>query len=142
MTVSSGPSGRPPARTPSGTAIATAYGGSGLGLTELSLVLEEQGRTLAAVPVLATLVMGALPLDRFGTPGQRALLPQVAAGEVLLTAALEEEGGTDPLTPAARARAVAGGWRLSGGKTRVPYAPHMDDSVGPFMLARDGAVEN
>ena len=25
---------------------------------------------------------------------------------------------------------------------RVPYAPHMDDLVGPFMLARDGAVEN
>lgn len=25
---------------------------------------------------------------------------------------------------------------------RVPYTPHMDDSVGPFMLARDGAVEN
>jgi cytochrome P450 len=25
---------------------------------------------------------------------------------------------------------------------RVPYAPHMDNSVGPFMLARDGAVEN
>lgn len=25
---------------------------------------------------------------------------------------------------------------------RVPYAPHMDDSVGPFMLGRDGAVEN
>jgi cytochrome P450 len=25
---------------------------------------------------------------------------------------------------------------------RVPYAPSMDPSVGPFMLARDGAVEN
>ena len=24
----------------------------------------------------------------------------------------------------------------------VPYAPHMDPSVGPFMLARDGAVQN
>jgi cytochrome P450 len=25
---------------------------------------------------------------------------------------------------------------------RVTYAPHMDPSVGPFMLARDGAIEN
>ena len=25
---------------------------------------------------------------------------------------------------------------------RVTYAPHMDPSVGPFMLARDGMVEN
>lgn len=25
---------------------------------------------------------------------------------------------------------------------RVPYAPHMDPSVGPYMLGRDGAVQN
>lgn len=25
---------------------------------------------------------------------------------------------------------------------RVTYAPHMDPSVGPYMLARDGAVQN
>ncbi len=25
---------------------------------------------------------------------------------------------------------------------RIPYAPHMDPSVGPFMLARDGAEQN
>src|SRR5580692_12526754 len=59
-----------------GTAIGTDQGGSALGLTELALVLEEQGRTLAAVPLFATLVLGALPLQRFGTPAQQALLPQ------------------------------------------------------------------
>ena len=57
-----------------GTAIAPAQGGSGLGLTELCLVLEEQGRTLAALPLLASLVLGALPLQKFGTSAQRALL--------------------------------------------------------------------
>jgi len=32
---------------------------------------------------------------------------------------------------------------LSRGETfRVTYAPHMDPSVGPFMLGRDGAVQN
>lgn len=105
-----------------GTAIAPEAGGSGLGLTELALVLEEQGRTLAAVPLLATLVLGALPLQRFGSASQRALLPQVAAGRILLSAALEEEGVTDPLEPATFARRIAGGWRLSGVKTFVPYA--------------------
>lgn len=109
-----------------GTAVATEAGGSGLGLTELALVLEEQGRTLAAVPLLATLLMGAMPLGKFGSAAQRALLGRVVSGELLLSAALEETGGTDPLIPATTARAMAGGWRLSGVKTCVPYALEAD----------------
>lgn len=105
-----------------GTAIGTGHGGSGLGVTELALVLEEQGRTLAAVPLFATLVLGALPVQRFGSASQQALLPGVAAGELLLSAALEEEGASDPLEPATIARRIAGGWQLSGVKTFVPYA--------------------
>ena len=105
-----------------GTAIAPEHGGSGLGLTELCLVLEEQGRTLAAVPLLATLVLGALPVQKFGSAAQRALLPRVASGAVVLSAGLEEEGAADPLEPATFARRIAGGWRLAGVKTFVPYA--------------------
>jgi alkylation response protein AidB-like acyl-CoA dehydrogenase len=105
-----------------GTAIGAEQGGSGLGLTELLLVLEEQGRTLAAVPLLATLVLGALPLQRFGSASQRALLSRVARGELLLSAALEESGNAQPLAPVALAQPISGGWRLSGTKTCVPYA--------------------
>jgi alkylation response protein AidB-like acyl-CoA dehydrogenase len=104
-----------------GTAIAPAQGGSGLGLTELCLVLEEQGRTLAALPLLASLVLGALPLQKFGNSAQRALLQEVADGRLLLSAALEEAGG-DALEPRTSARPMAGGWRLTGEKTCVPYA--------------------
>jgi len=105
-----------------GTAIGTDQGGSGLGLTELALVLEEQGRTLAALPLLATLVLGALPLERFGSTTQRALLSQVARGGLLLSAALEEAGNARLLAPATLAQPITGGWRLSGTKTCVPYA--------------------
>jgi 3-oxocholest-4-en-26-oyl-CoA dehydrogenase beta subunit len=105
-----------------GTAIGSDQGGSALALTELSLVLEEQGRTLAAVPVFATLVLGALPLERFGTTTQRALLSQVARGELMLSAALEEPGNAQLLTPATVAEPVTGGWRISGVKSCVPYA--------------------
>lgn len=104
-----------------GAVIAPAQGGSGLGLTELCLVLEEQGRTLAALPLIASLVLGALPLQKFGNSAQRALLEEVGRGRLLLTAALEEEGG-DLLEPTTSARPMAGGWRLSGEKTCVPYA--------------------
>jgi alkylation response protein AidB-like acyl-CoA dehydrogenase len=104
-----------------GTAIAPAHGGSGLGMCELGLVLEAQGRSLAPVPLLATLVLGALPLQHFGTRAQCALLSEVNRGSLLLTGALEEEGA-DPLTPQTRAVAGGTGWELSGRKTCVPYA--------------------
>ena len=103
-----------------GAAIAPAHGGSGLGLSELGLVLEAQGRTLAAVPLLATLVLGALPLQHFGTPAQRALLEQVGRGSLLLSGALEEEGGV-PWAPQTRAVASREGWEITGRKSCVPY---------------------
>jgi alkylation response protein AidB-like acyl-CoA dehydrogenase len=105
-----------------GTAIGSDQGGSGLGLTELLLVLEEQGRMLAAVPAFATLVLGALPLERFGNTAQRALLSGVARGELLLSGALEEPGNAQLLAPATLAQPVAGGWRISGVKSCVPFA--------------------
>ena len=105
-----------------GASIGVQYGGSGLGLTELCLVLEEQGRTLAAIPLLETLVLGAMPLQRFGNAFHAQLLGQVAAGELILTAALEEAGSTDPDSPGTRAEPAGAGFRLSGVKTCVPYA--------------------
>ena len=103
-----------------GTAVA-APTGAGLGLTELCLLLEEQGRTLAAVPLLATLVLGALPLTRFGNEAQRAHLQQLVAGGLLVSAALEERPGGDPLQPETLAIADGEGWCLRGEKTCVPY---------------------
>jgi 3-oxocholest-4-en-26-oyl-CoA dehydrogenase beta subunit len=116
-----------------GAAVSEQYGGSGLGLTELCLVLEEQGRTLAEVPLLATLVMGALPLQKFGSPAQRALLSRVVAGERLLTAALEEPGGSHLAQLATSAEAVSAGWRLAGVKTCVPYALQADFLLVPVL---------
>jgi len=106
-----------------GTAIPEEFGGSGLGFLELCLLLEEVGRAVAPVPAWPTLVLGALPLARFGTRAQRAaLLPAVASGEVVLTAALVEPGTDDPLQPTAAARRDGARWRLDGTKTCVPAA--------------------
>ena len=48
-----------------GTAIPEAYGGVGLGLLPLCLLLQEIGRAVAPVPAFAALVLGALPLIGF-----------------------------------------------------------------------------
>ncbi len=54
-----------------GLSVPEEDGGSGLGLTETCLVLEQQGRTVAPVPLWATVVLGALPIARWGSEEQR-----------------------------------------------------------------------
>jgi 3-oxocholest-4-en-26-oyl-CoA dehydrogenase beta subunit len=88
------------------------HGGSGLGIADLLKVLEAAGKTVAPIPLVPTLVLGALPLVRYGTPAQQAAwLPGVADGSVILTAALEEP------------QISVEGDRLSGEVAAVPYAP-------------------
>src|SRR5262245_42392078 len=104
-----------------GVAVPEAHGGSGMGFVELGLLGEEVGRTVAQVPVLASLVLGALPIAEFGSAPQReALLPGVAAGTTILTAGLTEIANDDPTHPTTRATRDGGGWRLEGAKTCVP----------------------
>lgn len=72
-----------------GLCLPEAHGGSGLGLVELCLVLEQQGRVVAPVPLLST-VAAALAIAEFGTDEQQAeWLPRVARGDAVLTSALE-----------------------------------------------------
>lgn len=114
-----------------GVAIPEAQGGLGFGLQELGLLLEEQGRTLAPVPLHATLVTGALPIAQFGNEAQQTLLAKVAAGELVLTAALEEVGNHDPARPMLRATRSGNGWTLDGGKTAVPYGAQAGRIIVP-----------
>lgn len=123
-----------------GIAVPEEHGGSGLGLIELCLLLEQQGRRVAPVPLWSTLVLGALPLAEFGTPEQqRAWLPGVASGEAILTAALAEPGVNDPLRTHAVATRDGDGWRLDGAKPSVPAA-HIADRVVVPASTGDGEV--
>ena len=107
-----------------GVAIPEAHGGMGFGFTELCLLLEEVGRATAPLPALATLT-AALPLAEFGSEAQQAVwLPKVAAGEAILTAALEDAESGDAAAPATRAsaRAEGDGFVLDGQRRRVAFA--------------------
>lgn len=107
-----------------GICLPEAYGGGGYGLFELALILDQVGRNVAPLPVLPTLVLGALPIAEFGTEDQQAKwLPGVIAGEVILTAGLSEGGnGLPPTVPATTAVADGDNWRLTGVKELVPAA--------------------
>jgi len=110
-------------------AVPQEHGGSGLGLAEVCLLLEQQGRRVAPVPLWPTLVLGALAIAELGSPEQqRAWLPGVAPGDVVLTAALAELGANDPLRPQVTATRDGDEWRLDGDKPSVP-AGHVADRV-------------
>jgi alkylation response protein AidB-like acyl-CoA dehydrogenase len=103
-----------------GIAAPEAHGGAGLGFLEVALVLEEVGRTVAKVPYLATVVLGILPIARFGSDSlQRAWLPRLVAGEAIATAALVEDG-VPPNAPRTTARKKGSRWVLDGTKSCVP----------------------
>jgi alkylation response protein AidB-like acyl-CoA dehydrogenase len=119
-----------------GIAIPETHGGLGLGLVDLCLVLREVGRTVAPLPAVWTLVAAALPIARFGSEEQQAVLSQVASGDTLLTAAFQEYGASanDPQTTARR---DGDGWRIDGTKTTVP-AMHVAESVVVSARTDDG----
>ena len=106
-----------------GVAIPQAYGGSGFGLTELNLVLEQQGARTALVPVFASLALAAAPLAAFGSEAQqRQLLPGLASGELIMTGAYAEAGASADGTPGTVASRQADGWLLNGTKVAVRAA--------------------
>ena len=106
--------------------LAEDVGGAGLDFVAVCLVVEALGRTAAHVPAIETMVYGAEPIERFGTPEQRRRwLPRVAQGSLVATAALVEVVGDLILTtgnsPATTATPVGRGrWRLDGTKACVP----------------------
>ncbi len=123
-----------------GLAIPEDHGGAGMGLTELCLLLQQVGRTVAPIPAIETLVSAALPLAEFGTEAQKdRLLGSIAQGQTIMTAALVDSGSRNPLNPSATAKVDGEGWRVTGRFSNVAYADIADRIVVPAR-AETGAV--
>ncbi|HVA02623.1 MAG TPA: acyl-CoA dehydrogenase family protein [Acidimicrobiales bacterium] len=120
-----------------------SVGGSGLGFVAAGIVAEETGRVAAAVPYVASAVLGAGPIVHFGTEDQqRRWVAPMVAGDLVLTAALVEQRG-DPFTPHTTATRQGDGWRLDGTKSFVPagmiaqvlvVSARTDDGIGLFVV--------
>ena len=96
-----------------GVAIPEEFGGLGFTILELTLVLEQQGRFVAPVPLLPTLVLGALPIAEFGAPAQKERwLRAVAQGQAMLTGAFAERGANNVQRSSVQATRGASGWSL------------------------------
>ena len=124
-----------------GIAVPEAHGGSGLGIIELALLLQAQGRTVAPIPLWAATCLGALPVARYGTDEQQAAwLPGVVSGDVILTAALEQLGAAPPTTvDGVSATPDGDGWTLTGRRLSIP-AGHVATRILVPATTPDGGV--
>ena len=118
-----------------GVALPEAYGGAGMGFLEFSAILEKVGKTVAPVPLLETVVLGGLPLAAHGTEEQKkTLLPGIASGEQIFTAALLEDL-RDPVDPGTTATADGSTWVLDGNKIAVRAAELASQVLVPAKTA-------
>jgi acyl-CoA dehydrogenase len=128
-----------------GVALPESVGGLGFGFLELCLILQEQGRAVAPLPILHSFATCALTVAKYGNAEQRAGFGPQIAGEAVYVAALSELGtpADDPRTIATR---QGGEWRLEGKKVCVPMAhvaerilvpARVGDDVGLFFVSAD-----
>jgi len=120
-----------------GLALPEAHGGVGYGFLDLCVLIEEQGRVRLPGPFLETVVLGALPIERFGTAAQKSdYLAAIAGGERIMVYAEAEPGATWSTDDVELAAAPDGDhFVLNGTKLYVPYA-HVADDV--LVVARTG----
>jgi 3-oxocholest-4-en-26-oyl-CoA dehydrogenase beta subunit len=121
-----------------GAALPEGFGGGGMSLLSVCALLEKVGWAAAPVPVWSTVMLGAVPVARFGSDEQKQrLLPGVAQGRVRLSAALCENT-CDPVTaPTLRARQDGAVWWVDGAKLFVPDAEAAAVILVPVVDERD-----
>ncbi|MGD9764950.1 MAG: acyl-CoA dehydrogenase family protein, partial [Candidatus Binatia bacterium] len=122
-----------------GLIIPEEYGGAGLSMVDMVVVLEEMGQVVFPGPFFASAILGGVAIDLGGSADQKKRwLPQLAAGTARATLAhVEESGRWDAAGVQMRAAAAGGGFALSGTKLFVHDAHNADVLV---VAARTGGA--
>ncbi len=133
-----------------GLIVPEEYGGAGLSLVDLVVVLEEMGKGVLPGPFFSTVALGGLCVQAAGSEEQKkALLPGMASGRTTLTlACLEENARWDETGITLSADKNGSGYVLNGVKLFVPDAHVVDyiicaartsEGVTLFLLDRGQA---
>lgn len=112
-----------------GVTIDEAHGGSGGGMVEACLFMEETSRGLAPIGGYGTTLIVAGAVERFGSEEQKQqILGGIAAGSVEAIAMTEPEAGSDVGSLTTFAERVNGGFVINGTKVFCSNA-HISDHV-------------
>ena len=116
-------------------------GGSGLGLVDMTVLMEEMGRAVMPGPFFSTVLLGGAAILEAGSPAQRQeWLPRIAAGDAKVSLAWTEPNARwDAAAIVASGRETAGEFVLSGTKLFVPDA-HLSDALVVAARTRDGST--
>ena len=107
-----------------------ALGGLDFGYSGMGAVFEQMGRTLAASPLFATVVLGGSALSLGGTPEQQAAhIGPIIAGDRRFALAVDEGRRHDPAAIALAARRTEAGYTLDGEKVFV-----LDGHVADWLV--------
>ena len=111
-----------------GIAFPEQYGGTGGSFLDLTVLLEEIGRSLTPGPFFSTVVLGGFTVLDAGTDEQkRSILPGICSGQTLMTLALTEASATyEPWGVETTATREGDSFRIDGQKLFVPDAHAAD----------------
>jgi len=124
----------------SGLVVPEKFGGAGLGMLDMAMILEEGGYAAMPGPFLFSSVIAASALKLGGSEQLNSKwLTALAEGKAIGTVAVVERAGSiDPVDIAAVATKDGAGWRLNGTKMFAPYANVADFTV---VAAKNNARE-
>jgi alkylation response protein AidB-like acyl-CoA dehydrogenase len=107
-----------------GLIVPEKFGGAGLGMLDMAMILEEGGYAAMPGPFLFSSVLAASALKLGGSDQLNSKwLTALAEGKAIGTVAIVESAGSiDPVDIAAVATKAGAGWNLNGAKMLVPYA--------------------
>src|SRR4051794_657572 len=112
-----------------GVAIPEAYGGTGGGMVDLCLFLEESSRGMAPIGAFGVSMIVGAAFERYGTEEQKQeILPGIVGGAVESIAMSEPGAGSDVGALQCRAARSNGGYVINGQKTWISEA-HLADHV-------------
>ncbi|MXZ91500.1 MAG: acyl-CoA dehydrogenase [Chloroflexi bacterium] len=111
-----------------GISLPESYGGGGLPVTYLGLILEECGRAIAPVPFHST-ATAALAVAYHGSDEQQqTILPRVARGDLIMTWAVQEQD------PRLRADAIQCRGEVDGDSLIINGVKHFVDNFSAAEL--------
>ena len=123
-----------------GVIIPEEYDGAGLGMVAAGLIQEAIGRNLSLSPFLSTSILSVTAILKGGTEAQKqALLPKMAAAELIVALACDERARHQPQHVATRAEKSGNGFRLNGAKTFV-LDGHVADRL--IVVARTSGADD
>ena len=99
-----------------GVLIPEDNGGSGLGAVEAGVIAESLGRTLTPSPFMSSSILAATVLKAAGSDAQKQWLTKIAAGEAILSLAVDEGPKHAPARITTRAERAGNGFKLTGAK--------------------------